>query len=93
MFIFKPFLFQYPKKIGKFTVDSVRDLTTGYDSSTKDHVALLPSSSSSQMITFSFTNNSVLTLRTSGTEPKIKYYSEICAQSNQGLVKFLIFFS
>lgn len=38
---------------------------------------ILPVSSSSQMVTFTFTNNVTITLRTSGTEPKIKYYSEI----------------
>ena len=36
-----------------------------------------PSSKSSQMITFYFANGCILTLRTSGTEPKIKWYSEI----------------
>lgn len=36
-------------------------------------------SKSSQMITFTFQNGCVATLRTSGTEPKIKYYAEMCA--------------
>lgn len=31
------------------------------------------------MITFTFANGGVATIRTSGTEPKIKYYSELCA--------------
>nr|CAD7399458.1 unnamed protein product [Timema cristinae] len=31
------------------------------------------------MITFTFNNGLVVTLRTSGTEPKIKYYTELCA--------------
>lgn len=31
------------------------------------------------MITFTFANGGVATMRTSGTEPKIKYYSELCA--------------
>lgn len=31
------------------------------------------------MITFSLQNGVVATLRTSGTEPKIKFYSEYCA--------------
>ena len=75
----KLFIFQYPTKIKEFVLSSVRDLTTGYDSSTIDKKAILPSSSSSEMITFNFTNGSVITLRTSGTEPKIKYYSEMCA--------------
>lgn len=31
------------------------------------------------MITFTFANGGVATMRTSGTEPKIKYYTELCA--------------
>ncbi|XP_058819433.1 phosphopentomutase [Topomyia yanbarensis] len=75
----------YPKTIGgeKYAILSVRDLTTGYDSSQEDGIALLPSSKSSQMITFSFENGAVITLRTSGTEPKIKYYAEMCAKPGQ----------
>lgn len=76
----------YPKAIGdggKYVIESVRDLTTGYDSTQPDGKALLPSSKSSQMITFSFVNGAVITLRTSGTEPKIKYYAEMCAKPGQ----------
>lgn len=40
---------------------------------------VLPTSSSSQMVTFTFSNGGVATMRTSGTEPKIKYYTELCA--------------
>ncbi|KAL7841190.1 hypothetical protein SRHO_G00248810 [Serrasalmus rhombeus] len=40
---------------------------------------ILPTSKSSQMITFTFANGGVATMRTSGTEPKIKYYTELCA--------------
>ncbi|XP_056441770.1 phosphoglucomutase-2 [Gadus chalcogrammus] len=69
----------YPSECGGFSVTSVRDLTTGHDSSQPDNKAVLPTSSSSQMITFSFSNGGVATLRTSGTEPKIKYYTELCA--------------
>lgn len=35
------------------------------------------------MITFVFKNGLVTTLRTSGTEPKIKYYNELCASPDQ----------
>ncbi|KAK2704286.1 hypothetical protein QYM36_016624 [Artemia franciscana] len=72
----------YPKSImqGKYSISSVRDLTTGYDDSMPDKKAILPVSKSSQMITFSFANGLVATLRTSGTEPKIKYYTELCAK-------------
>lgn len=43
----------------------------------------LPVSSSSFMLTLYFENGSVITFRTSGTEPKIKYYSEIIAKPNE----------
>lgn len=64
---------------GKYKITSVRDLTTGYDDSQEDKKATLPVSCSSHMITFQFENGLVTTLRTSGTEPKIKYYTELCA--------------
>ncbi|XP_064860544.1 phosphopentomutase-like [Oncorhynchus nerka] len=69
----------YPRQCGGVAITAVRDLTTGYDSSQADNKAVLPSSTSSQMITFSFSNGGVATMRTSGTEPKIKYYTELCA--------------
>ncbi|XP_069487921.1 phosphopentomutase [Ambystoma mexicanum] len=69
----------YPKTCGKFEITNVRDLTTGYDKSQPDKKAILPSSKSSQMITFTFANGGVATMRTSGTEPKIKYYAELSA--------------
>ncbi|OLY78369.1 putative phosphoribomutase [Smittium mucronatum] len=39
-------------------------------------------SPSSQMITFETANGGIITLRTSGTEPKIKYYCEISGDNN-----------
>uniref|UniRef100_A0A673G5R3 Phosphoglucomutase 2 n=1 Tax=Sinocyclocheilus rhinocerous TaxID=307959 RepID=A0A673G5R3_9TELE len=69
----------YPKECGGFAITAVRDLTTGYDSNQPDNKAILPTSKSSQMITFTFANGGVATIRTSGTEPKIKYYTELCA--------------
>lgn len=73
---------KYPTSIlnGKYRIESVRDLTTGVDTSQPDNKATLPISKSSHMITFSFENGVVVTLRTSGTEPKIKYYSEMCGR-------------
>lgn len=35
------------------------------------------------MLTVQFDNGSVITFRTSGTEPKIKYYSEIVADPSE----------
>ncbi|XP_031416136.1 phosphoglucomutase-2 [Clupea harengus] len=69
----------YPKECGGISVSAVRDLTTGFDSNQPNNIAVLPTSKSSQMITFTFANGGVATMRTSGTEPKIKYYTELCA--------------
>uniref|UniRef100_A0A0K8SUW0 Phosphoglucomutase-2 n=2 Tax=Lygus hesperus TaxID=30085 RepID=A0A0K8SUW0_LYGHE len=71
----------YPTSIlnGKYNVVAVRDLHTGYDSTKPDHKAVLPISKSSFMVTFAFDNGLIATLRTSGTEPKLKYYTELCA--------------
>ena len=38
------------------------------------------------MITFYFENGCVATLRTSGTEPKIKYYTELTGQPGEKYV-------
>ncbi|KAG5899899.1 hypothetical protein JTB14_002451 [Gonioctena quinquepunctata] len=75
----------YPQGIlnNKYKITSVRDLTTGYDNSQPNNRATLPVSSDSQMITFNFSNGLVCTLRTSGTEPKIKYYTELCASPEE----------
>ncbi|KAF3693441.1 Glucose 1,6-bisphosphate synthase [Channa argus] len=69
----------YPKTCGGVRIVHIRDVTTGYDSSQPDLRSVLPVSRSSQMITFTLQNDVVATLRTSGTEPKIKYYTEFCA--------------
>jgi len=74
----------YPKEIAGKKIINIRDLTVNYDSSTPDHKALLPSSKSSQMITFRLdSNDCAITLRTSGTEPKIKYYIELSGQDKE----------
>lgn len=75
---------------GKYRVKGVRDLTTGFDSRQSDGKAQLPTSSSTQMITFYFENGLEATLRTSGTEPKIKYYTELI--SPPGVRLDLIFY-
>jgi len=64
-------------------VCGIRDLTTGVDTDAADGRATLPVSTSSQMITFSFADGAVATLRGSGTEPKIKWYAEMCGEDRQ----------
>ncbi|OLL23406.1 putative phosphoribomutase [Neolecta irregularis DAH-3] len=71
----------FPTHVGKRQILKVRDLTVGYDSSTPDNKPLLPVSSSSQMITFELEDDVVITIRGSGTEPKLKYYIEAKGES------------
>lgn len=73
--------FNYPKEIGSIPVTYIRDLTAGYDSSQLDLRPILPCSESSQMLTIKLSNGCCITLRTSGTEPKIKYYVEMSGVS------------
>lgn len=87
----------YVQACGDFKISGIRDLTTGFDSTQPDNKAVLPVSSSSQMITFYFANGGVVTLRGSGTEPKLKYYCELKGESKEkteavldGLVKAVI---
>ncbi|XP_069059902.1 glucose 1,6-bisphosphate synthase [Pleurodeles waltl] len=80
---------QYPEFCGSYRVLYIRDITTGYDTSQKDKKCVLPLSKNSQMITFTFENGCVATLRTSGTEPKIKYYAEMCGSPTQSDKSFL----
>ncbi|XP_069825577.1 glucose 1,6-bisphosphate synthase [Dendropsophus ebraccatus] len=80
---------QYPQTCGASGVLHVRDVTMGYDSSQQNKKCLLPVSKNSQMITFTFQNGCVATMRTSGTEPKIKYYAEMCGVPGQGDRSFL----
>jgi phosphomannomutase len=68
---------KYPPKVGDQKVKHVRDLTTGFDNAQLNNKAILPLSTSSEMITFTLESGSVITLRASGTEPKIKYYIEL----------------
>ncbi|KAF9475322.1 Phosphoglucomutase, first 3 domain-containing protein [Pholiota conissans] len=71
----------YPKTLGGLNINRIIDLTTGYDSGNPpDFTPSLPLSSG-HMIQVRAGDpiekvKLVLTLRTSGTEPKIKYYLE-----------------
>jgi phosphomannomutase len=65
------------------SIVSLQDITMGYDSSTADHKSSLPQTPDSHMIMYEFANGVSVTLRTSGTEPKIKYYTEIAGKPGQ----------
>ncbi|XP_070684976.1 glucose 1,6-bisphosphate synthase [Pempheris klunzingeri] len=79
----------YPKTCGGVQIVHVRDVTTGYDSSRADLRSVLPVTRNSHMITFTLQNGIVATLRTSGTEPKIKCYTEYCAAPGDSEVSVL----
>jgi phosphomannomutase len=69
---------KYVKSVGPFAIARIRDMTKGWDSGTPDNKTVLPQQGG-QMITFYLENGCILTIRTSGTEPKIKWYCEIGA--------------
>jgi len=84
----------YPQTIAGLSVTSVRDLTVGYDStnppSYKPHLPL----SSGHMIQFRAESPQdgtkiTLTTRTSGTEPKIKYYLEGSGKDAKAVTQLL----
>jgi len=60
---------------------SIKDVTLGFDSTTADNVLDMPATPGSHMIMYEFENGVSFTLRTSGTEPKIKFYTELAAAS------------
>jgi phosphomannomutase len=64
-------------------IKSIKDVTKGFDSTITNGVSLLPTTPDSHMIMYEFANDISVTLRTSGTEPKIKYYTEIAGKVGQ----------
>lgn len=71
----------YPQTLGIYKITRWRDLTIGYDSATEDHKPELPIDQQSQMITCELENGVRFTIRSSGTEPKIKFYCEATGAS------------
>jgi phosphomannomutase len=71
----------YIDNIGAYTVTKIKDVSLGYDSDLGGLPEDKPVSASSEMITFELDNSIVITLRGSGTEPKLKYYIESKAES------------
>lgn len=90
-------IIRYPTSVAGLTVNSVIDLTAGYEYDSTNAPSYQPRLplSSGNMVQFraQSTNDPdikiVLTVRTSGTEPKIKYYLEGSAKDRQKLAKVL----
>ena len=67
----------WEKACNGIAIVSIKDVTRGYDSSADPgSTPAIPATPDSEMIMFEFSNGCTVTLRTSGTEPKIKYYTE-----------------
>jgi phosphoglucomutase len=60
---------------------NIKDLGTGLDTSQSDGMVRLPWTPGDLFISFELQNDASLTLRASGTEPKLKYYLEVEAES------------
>ncbi|KAJ2714106.1 hypothetical protein H4R19_001902 [Coemansia spiralis] len=85
---------RYPRSVGGSPVSYIRDLTVGFEMRDVDRSPramtlakgqcwpTLLVSGSSHMITIETRNGARLTMRTSGTEPKLKYYLEVRDDSN-----------
>lgn len=58
-------------------VTAVRDLDSGLDSAQAEGRSRLPWKKGDLMLTFTLDNVHTITLRASGTEPKLKYYLEV----------------
>jgi phosphomannomutase len=86
----------YPKSIAGLEVTSVVDLTLGYDTTNPPTYKPSLPLSSGHMIQFRAASEGlkvVLTTRTSGTEPKIKYYLEGSGQDRdavQGVLREVV---
>ena len=65
-------------------VKRIVDVTLGRDTAASDGRSELPVTADSHMLMFACANGVSLTLRTSGTEPKIKYYTEIAGSPASG---------
>ncbi|PHJ20324.1 glucosephosphate-mutase gpm2 [Cystoisospora suis] len=74
----------YPSKLGPFTIKRIRDVARCYDSAEPEKKCALPASC--EMLTIYLDNGATVTIRGSGTEPKLKYYAEMASTAaDQGL--------
>jgi phosphoglucomutase len=67
---------RYIAQIGEHRIRRIKDVSLKYDSQTEGMPTDRPVSPSSEMISFELVDSTVMTLRGSGTEPKLKYYIE-----------------
>lgn len=74
----------YPSRVAGVPITGVRDLFTGLDTRMPDRVARLPVCNTSPMITFFFENGIKMTVRGSGTEPKLKWYGSFVTDRADG---------
>ncbi|KAI8874359.1 hypothetical protein GQ42DRAFT_23314 [Ramicandelaber brevisporus] len=89
----------YPTTLAGRQITYIRDLTIGFEvvnplaeASTltvRETTPELPVDTSTQMITLKTHDGCVLTIRTSGTEPKIKYYIEMRGEDRASVQKSL----
>jgi len=66
----------YIKQFGNYTITRINDVSLNYDSQKDGLPTDKAVSPSSEMITYELHDETVMTLRGSGTEPKLKYYIE-----------------
>lgn len=75
----------YPTTVAKAKVKGVRDLSNGLDTRVlPDHKATLPTSPKSPILTFYLDNGVTFTVRGSGTEPKLKWYTSLVTSDPNG---------
>ncbi|KAL0881164.1 hypothetical protein ABMA27_002279 [Loxostege sticticalis] len=82
---------EYPKKVGSCEIVSVNDLKAGVKIPEVPHgeahlhvlgTGLDQDYTSGEMVMFRCSNGLSVTVRSSGTEPKLKYYSELVSQAD-----------
>ena len=71
----------YIQNFGEYGITRINDISLEYDSKRDTLPEDKSVSPSSEMITFELNSATVMTLRGSGTEPKLKYYIESKGQS------------
>lgn len=73
---FADFRQSYPLQIGPYPITRIRDLRENYDSATEDRTADPALATTDDILTIWFQCGARITFRGSGTEPKLKYYSQ-----------------